>query len=148
MSQQHPINVRLIDHVVVRAVDLGTMVDFYRDVLGCRLERGPGELGLAQLRAGSSLIDIIDAAGPLGREGGRAPEPQAPNMDHFCVQVEPWDVEAIRAHLRKHGVETGDLVMRYGALGNGPSLYLYDPEGNRVELKGPPQKSGTVPSST
>jgi catechol 2,3-dioxygenase-like lactoylglutathione lyase family enzyme len=148
MSQQHPINIRLIDHVVVRAVDLETMVSFYRDVLGCRLERGPGELGLAQLRAGSSLIDIIDLAGPLGREGGRAPERQAPNMDHFCVQVEPWDVEAIRAHLGSHGVETGDLVMRYGALGNGPSLYIYDPAGNRVELKGPPHESGTGSSST
>ena len=56
----------------------------------------------------------------------------------ICVQVEPGDVEAIRAHLTSHGAEVGDLVNRYGALGNGPSLYIDDPEGNRVELKGPP----------
>lgn len=139
MSQQHPINIRAIDHVVLRAADLKKMVGFYRDVLGCRLERGPGEIGLAQLRAGSSLIDIVDVAGPLGGESGSVPEPAVSNMDHFCVQIEPWNVEAIRAHLDRHGVESGDPVMRYGALGNGPSLYIKDPEGNRVELKGPPQ---------
>jgi glyoxylase I family protein len=139
MLQQHPINIRLIDHVVVRAADPSKMVDFYCNVLGCRLERGPGEIGLAQLRAGNSLIDILDVAGPLGGQGGRDPDAQTPNMDHFCLQVEPWDVEAIYAHLNSHGVETGDLVTRYGALGSGPSLYIEDPEGNRVELKGPPQ---------
>jgi glyoxylase I family protein len=138
MPKQHPINIRMIDHVVVRADELSKMVDFYCDVLGCRLERGPGEIGLAQLRAGNTLIDILDVAGPLGGQRGRVPDAQGQNMDHFCVQVEPWDVEAIRAHLNDHGVEAGDLVTRYGALGNGPSLYIKDPEGNRVELKGPP----------
>jgi glyoxylase I family protein len=139
MSQQHPINIRLIDHVVVRAADLRKMIDFYCEVLGCRLERGPGEIGLAQLRVGNSLIDLLDVTGPLGGECGRVPAPDAPNMDHFCVQVEPWDVEAIRAHLHSHGVEVADPVTRYGALGNGPSLYIEDPEGNRVELKGSPR---------
>jgi glyoxylase I family protein len=139
VSQQHPINIRMIDHVVVRAADLPKMVDFYCNVLGCRLERGPGEIGLAQLRAGSSLIDILDVAGPLGGQCDRIPDAQGRNMDHFCVQVEPWAVEAIRAHLTSHGVTVGDLVNRYGALGSGPSLYINDPEGNRVELKGPPQ---------
>lgn len=89
MSQQHPINIRLIDHVVVRAADLSKMVGFYCDVLGCQLERGPGEIGLAQLRAGNSLIDILDATGPLGGECGRAPALiQAPPGMHrrhcFC----------------------------------------------------------------
>ncbi len=107
-------------------------------MLGCRLERGPGEIELVQLRADNSLIDILDVNGPLGGECGRTPAPEAPNMDHFCVQVEPWDNDAIRAHLRSHGVETGELVMRNGALGNGPSRYFKDPEGNRGELKGPP----------
>lgn len=138
MSEPHPIAIRTIDHVVVRAVDLWKMIDFYRDVLGCRLEKGPGELGLAQLRAGGSLIDILDVASPLDRQLGHAPDRAAPNMDHFCVQVDPWDLDRIQAHLRGHGVEVGDPVMRYGALGRGPSLYIEDPEGNRVELKGPP----------
>jgi catechol 2,3-dioxygenase-like lactoylglutathione lyase family enzyme len=139
MLRQHPINIRMIDHVVVRATDVTKMIDFYCEVLGCRLERGPGEIGLAQLRAGNSLVDILDVNGPLGGQCGRAPDVQAQNMDHFCVQVEPWDVEAVRAHLHRHGVDAGGPVMRYGALGNGPSLYIKDPEGNRVELKGLPQ---------
>ena len=81
--EEHPINIRLIDHVVVRANNLEQMIDFYREVLGCRLERGPGEIGLAQLRAGDSLIDLVDVSGPLGRQGGASPDPDAPNMDHF-----------------------------------------------------------------
>ncbi len=140
MSKANPINIRLIDHVVVRVNDLDAMVAFYRDVLGCRLERGPGEGGLAQLRAGESLIDLVDVAGPIGRKSGAAPDRGAPNMDHFCLQITPWDGEAILAHLRHHKVEVGEIVYPYGASGFGPSLYISDPEGNTVELKG--QNSG------
>ena len=138
MRKRHPINIRLIDHVVVRAENLERMVDFYCDVLGCRVERAPGEIGLVQMRAGNSLIDLVDVAGPLGQEGGGVPDHDAHNMDHFCVQVEPWDAAAIAIHLKGHGVEVGEPVTRYGALGNGPSLYVEDPEGNTIELKGPP----------
>lgn len=137
MQPANPINIRLIDHVVIRVVDLESMVRFYCDVLGCRLERGPGDLGLAQLRAGDSLIDLLDANGSLGREGGDLPDHGAPNMDHVCLQLAPWDAEAICAHLEKHGVQPGEIVGRYGAQGQGPSLYISDPEGNTVELKGP-----------
>jgi catechol 2,3-dioxygenase-like lactoylglutathione lyase family enzyme len=59
-------------------------------------------------------------------------------MDHFCLRVDPWDADAIRAHLLAHGVEPGPVAQRFGAEGQGPSLYLQDPEGNTVELKGPP----------
>ncbi|MGF1612070.1 MAG: VOC family protein [Kiloniellales bacterium] len=139
MPNQPAITIRRLDHVVIRANDLAKQVAFYRDVLGCRLEKGPGEIGLAQLRAGDSLIDIVDVAGPLGRQGGGAPAMDGPNMDHFCLQVDPWDADAIRAHLARHGVEAGEVVSRYGALGNGPSIYIRDPEGNTIELKGPPE---------
>ncbi len=122
MAQTHPINIQLIDHVVVRVRDPAVMIDFYCDALGCTLERGPGDIGLAQLRAGGSLIDLVDVAGPLGKQGGGPPAPDAPNMDHFCLQVQPWDVAAIAAHLEKHDVEVGDVVTVYGSRGNGPSL--------------------------
>ena len=138
MYQEHPINIRLIDHVVIRVQNLVPMIDFYCDVLGCRLERGPGKNGLAQLRAGDSLIDLVDAAAPLGRQGGGRPHHEGGNMDHVCLQVQPWDADAISKHLTKHDVEVGDVVTRYGALGSGPSLYTKDPEGNGVELKGTP----------
>lgn len=136
MDKANPVNIAGIDHVVLRAKDFEALVTFYQNVLGCRLERGPGDLGLAQLRAGAALIDIVDVYGPLGRQGGDPPAHDAPNMDHFCVQVRPWDPAAIQAHLAAHGVESGNVEQRYGATGSGPSIYLTDPEGNVVELKG------------
>ncbi len=133
----NPINVTQIDHVVIRVDDLEQMIEFYETVLGCALEKGPGDVRLAQLRAGASLIDLVDARGPLGKEGGDPPSRTAPNMDHVCLQVDPWDEAAIRSHLESHGVEPGETASRYGADGYGPSIYLDDPEGNRIELKGP-----------
>ena len=67
---------------------------------------------------------------------GDPPDQRVPDMDHFCVQVEPWDAESIRQHLQNHDVEFSDVESRYGARGQGPSIYLNDPERNRVELKG------------
>ncbi|KAA1193082.1 VOC family protein [Pseudohalioglobus sediminis] len=138
MQQANPINIELIDHVVIRARDMEKLVAFYCDVLGCRLERGPGDIGLAQLRAGLSLIDIVDVSGPLGRDGGKAPDHDAPNMDHVCLSVAPWDADAILDHLQRHAVDADEPATRYGAGGMGPSIYLRDPEGNTVELKGTP----------
>jgi len=135
MSDAKPINVTRIDHVVLRVTDMQTMIGFYRDVIGCRLERGPGDNGLAQLRAGDSLIDLVDIRGRLGGSG-ETPSRSAPNVDHVCLQVTPWDERTILAHLRAHGVEPGDVADRYGATGHGPSIYITDPEGNTVELKG------------
>ncbi|MEM7503529.1 MAG: VOC family protein [Pseudomonadota bacterium] len=136
MVLANPINITHIDHIVIRVVDLQRMIAWYRDVLGCKLERGPGEAGLAQLRAGSSLIDLVDVAGPLGRAAGGAPNHDSVNMDHVCFQVDPWDADAVVDQLREHAVSFGDVADRYGATGVGPSIYLEDPEGNTVELKG------------
>lgn len=136
MHRANPINIHVIDHVVLRVNDLENMIIFYTEVLGCRLERRAGKVGLVQLRAGISLIDLVDVSGPLGRAAGKAPDPAAPNMDHFCLQVMPWNPDAILADLEAHGVEAGDPEQRYGATGMGPSIYLKDPEGNSLELKG------------
>ena len=127
-----------IDHVVLRVVDVEGVIRFYQDVLGCAVERRKDDLGLIQLRAGRSLIDLVDVNGELGQKGGAAPGAEARNMDHFCLRIDPFDEAQIRAHLRAHGIEAGDLATRYGAEGDGPSLYIQDPEGNTVELKGPP----------
>ena len=127
-----------IDHVVLRVVDVEGVIRFYQDVLGCAVERRKDDLGLIQLRAGCSLIDLVDVNGELGQKGGAAPGAEARNMDHFCLRIDPFDEAQIRAHLRAHGVEAGELATRYGAEGDGPSLYIQDPEGNTVELKGPP----------
>ena len=133
-----PIAIREIDHIVLRVVDLARMLQFYGDVLGCREVRRQDEIGLVQLRAGSSMVDLIPVDGKLGAAGGAAPGPEGRNVDHFCFRVEPFDEAAIRTHLAAHGIEAGPAASRFGAEGEGPSIYLQDPEGNTIELKGPP----------
>jgi catechol 2,3-dioxygenase-like lactoylglutathione lyase family enzyme len=130
------IRIRGLDHVVLRVVDLPTAIGFYCEVLGCNEERRIDALGLVQLRAGSCLIDLVDVASPLGELGGAAPGAQARNLDHFAVELEEFDEAAIRSHLESHGVAPGDVSERYGAKGQGPSMYIRDPDGNVVELKG------------
>jgi len=132
------IRIRELDHVVLRVTSLPAMLGFYCGVLGCTVERRQDELGLVQLRAGRSLIDLVTVAGPLGAAGGAAPGAAGRNMDHLCVRLEPFDGAAIRAFLAAQGVAAGEVASRYGAEGEGPSLYVSDPEGNTVELKGPP----------
>lgn len=132
-----PFRIGGLDHIVIRVRDMQRMVAFYRDVLDCPVEKVQDDLGLWQLRAGRTLIDFVDVEGKLGRMGGPPPGAEALNLDHFCLSVEPFDGEAIAAYLRTHGVEPGEVRSRYGAEGEGPSLYLQDPEGNTVELKGP-----------
>ncbi len=133
------IRIKGLDHVVIRAQDAEAMSKFYCDVLGCVVERRSSpEFGLIQLRAGDCLIDIAAVDGEIGRTGGAAPGKEGRNMDHFCVRLEPFKEEAIRAHLERYGVVGGKLETRYGAEGNGPSIYIQDPEENTVELKGPP----------
>lgn len=137
MATPAPFGILGIDHVVIRARDIGAMLDFYQRVLGCTMERAIESIGLFQLRAGRSLIDLIDVDGELGRKGGAAPGTQGRNMDHLCIRVDPWDAEAIHAYLSGAGVTAGPVETRNGAEGEGPSIYLDDPEGNMIELKGP-----------
>ena len=138
---QSAIAIREIDHIVLRVVDLARMLQFYGDVLGCREVRRQDEIGLVQLRAGSAMVDLIPIAGKLGAAGGAAPGKEGRNVDHFCFRVEPFDEAAIRVHLAAHGIEAGPAAPRFGAEGEGPSIYLQDPEGNTIELKGPPTSS-------
>jgi len=132
------IRIRAIDHLVLRVVDLESMLAFYCGVLGCTVERREDRIGLVQLRAGASLIDLVPVAGKLGAAGGAAPGRGGRNLDHFCVRVEPFDAAAIRRELEARGCSPGPLALRNGAEGRGPSIYVTDPEGNVVELKGPP----------
>jgi len=132
------VRIREIDHLVLRVVDLERMLHFYCDLLGCTIERRQDSIGLVQLRAGRSLVDLVPTDGVLGSAGGAAPGVEGRNLDHFCFRVQPFDEFAIRSVLEAHGIVVGPMESRYGAEGEGPSIYVTDPEGNVVELKGPP----------
>jgi glyoxylase I family protein len=125
-----------IDHIVLRTDRYSELIDFYCEVLGCSLERATSdEFGLTQLRAGNALIDIVDVDGELGRLGGAAPGAAGNNVDHFCLQIEPFEEAELQAYLRGCGVEAGDFEDRYGAQGMGRSIYIKDLAGNTVELR-------------
>ncbi|HEU4352233.1 MAG TPA: VOC family protein [Burkholderiales bacterium] len=131
------LKVRGIDHVVLRVKDIAAMRRFYCDVLGATHVAYRPEYGMSHLRVGTAMIDLVEVAGPLGKAGGAGPGRQGRNMDHLCLRVEPFDEKDILNYLRKHGVAVGDVGNRFGAEGNGVSIYVTDPEGNTVELKGP-----------
>jgi glyoxylase I family protein len=133
----HPIAIQGFDHIVLRVRDKDRMLDFYRGVLGLAVDWDRPDLGLTHVRAGAQMIDLVTLDGPLGRRGGAGPGLEGRNLDHFALQVRPFDEAAIRAHLAAHGVEIVEEGPRYGADGEGLSLYVQDPEGNVVELKGP-----------
>jgi glyoxylase I family protein len=126
-----------LDHIVLRVRDVDAMRTFYCEVLGCSVERRQDDIGLLQLRAGAALIDLVSIDGKLGRIGGAAPGVEGRNVDHFCLRVDPFDHDQITAHLQAHGARIGEYGSRFGAEGEGPSQYLFDPEGNLIELKGP-----------
>jgi glyoxylase I family protein len=133
-----------LDHLVLRVTNLDRMLTFYCGVLGCTVEKRQDAIGLVQLRAGAQLIDLVPVDGQLGRAGGAAPGHEGRNLDHFCLRIEPFDEAALRAELARRGVPAGEYGSRNGAEGEGPSLYLSDPEGNGVELKGPPWSTGPM----
>lgn len=129
--------IRNIDHVVLRVRDIEAMRRFYCDVLGAQHVAYRPQFGMSHLRVGTAMLDLVEVDGPLGKQGGAAPGREGRNMDHMCFRVEPFDQYAIVAHLKERGVPLGDIRRRFGAEGNGVSIYLTDPEGNTVELKGP-----------
>ena len=124
------LRVKGLDHVVLRVADMDRAIAFYEQVLGLHVERRLESIGLVQLRAGAAMIDLVPRT--EDEDDGR-------NMDHFAVRIEEMDVPALTAHLKSHGIDPGEVRRRYGAEGYGSSIYVTDPDGNTVELKGPPE---------
>lgn len=135
MPSHNPIEVKALDHIVLRTSNLDAMLHFYRDILGCPVERELAELGLTQLRAGTALIDVVTVDSELGKLGGEPPVQNGRNIDHFCLQLAPFAESELRQYLLSHDIKTEDFSKRYGAQGFGRSIYINDPEGNVVELK-------------
>lgn len=143
-----PFAVRHIDHLVLRVHDLEVSVNFYVSVLGCEVVRRRDDLGLIHIQTGTSMIDLVSIDGPLGSKGGAAPAADARNLDHLCLRVEPFDEAVILRHLAEHHIQpSGPATINFGAEGEGLSLYIEDPDGNVVELKGPAGAAATTVST-
>ena len=132
-----PFEIKHLDHIVLRVEDMQASLDFYTRTLGCPIRKRRDDLGMIHLGAGTSMIDLVDAQGPLGRQGGGLADPRHRNLDHFCLRIEPFDEAALIAHLQSFGLTVEQAARRFGAEGYGLSLYCFDPDGNQVELKGP-----------
>ena len=129
MNPEHPpFEVLRLDHVVLVVSDLQRAENFYTQLLGVQVERRLEKPKLVQLRVGESLLDLVSGS----------PHPTQPNMAHYCFRIDPFDPVAITAHLSRLGIAVATSGERYGADGHGPSIYLRDPDGNELELKGPP----------
>jgi catechol 2,3-dioxygenase-like lactoylglutathione lyase family enzyme len=130
-----PVTITGLDHVVLRVASLERAVKFYGDVLGCPVERELETPRLVQMRAGTSMIDLV----PCGPGETPGVSMDGRNMDHYALRIATMDVPALTAHLARHGIDAGEVRRRYGAEGYGSSIYITDPDGNTVELKGPPE---------
>lgn len=129
------IEVKAIDHIVLRTSNREAMLYFYQQVLGCPVERELPDLGLTQLRAGESIIDLVLVDSELGKLGGKPPKQDGRNLDHFCLQIAAFDEQELVDYLTQHDIAVTEFAERYGAQGFGRSAYIEDPEGNVVELK-------------
>lgn len=137
------------------------MYDFYTNTLGCTIDI-PSDVGrmggvLTHLRAGDAFIDLLayDEASLTdeGRENIRKMQGIAPDtaiadidfshekstLDHLCIRIDPFDEDELRKYFESKGVEIKSSGQRKGSEGVGPSIYINDPEGNTIELKGPPE---------
>ena len=160
-----PFDLKRLDHVVIRCQNYRAMFEFYTQVLGCTIDK-PSDVNrfggaLTHLRAGDAMIDLLSYDETALTEEGRqavmkmhgggegVPSDKSLNdiasfeagvstMDHLCIRASPFDEEKIIEFMNEMGVNVIDSGNRYGSEGVGPSLYVKDPEGNVVELKGPP----------
>jgi glyoxylase I family protein len=124
-----------LDHVVLRVRDQAATVRFYCDVLGGTVDRVNERISLIHLRFGEQFIDVLPADTSVP-----AADRRGVGMDHVCLSIACDSLEAVAETLKARGVRLeGDIVKRYGAWGDGPSLYLRDPDDYVVELKPRPR---------
>jgi len=115
-----------LDHIVLNVADVERSLSWYIDLVGMAPVRVDdwrrGEAFFPSVRVNeSTIIDLVR----LDRSGT--------NMDHLCLVVDAADVDAIAADERFSVIEGPDI--RFGARGNGRSVYVNDPDGNTVEFR-------------
>ena len=132
-----PFRLEGIDHVLLLVNGIKPAAQFYTGVLGCTVEEQLPQYGMLQLRAGSALIDLVDISVPEA-SWAKPPVAGGRNLDHLCLALGAHDEGALRRHLARHRVEILEEGVHGGSRGESLSLYIRDPSGNVIELKGPP----------
>jgi catechol 2,3-dioxygenase-like lactoylglutathione lyase family enzyme len=135
--QRHSlVTIREMDHIVLRVRDVDKSLRFYTEILGLKPERvkqfKAGEVRFPSVRLNDdTIIDLFPAPDmePIGREAPR-------NQDHFCMVIEPTDMHQLKSQFQALGIDIqAGPGTRWGAHGDGTSLYIYDPDDNVVELR-------------
>ena len=129
------VNITEMDHIVLRVKDVEESLRFYTGTLGLKPERieqwRSGEVRFPSARLNDDTIIDLFATDqqPINKDGVR-------NQDHFCMVIEPMDMEELKAKFEAIGVEIqSGPGKRWGSHGDGISLYVYDPDNNVVELR-------------
>jgi len=120
------VTVTELDHLVLRCNDIETTLRWYQEKLGLEPVRvdewRSGKVLFPSLRVNANtIVDLL----PGDTDDGR--------LDHICLVVAPTNLDALAASGR-FAVVAGPVIS-YGARGDGPSLYVRDPDGLTVELR-------------
>lgn len=124
------LKVRGLDHIVLVVEDVERSLAWYTGDLGLAPVRvdewREGQALFPSVRVDEgTIIDLVPTGGvPVSGRG---------NVDHFCLVIEPTDLSALKDSGRFTVVDGPGT--RYGARGDGTSLYVKDPDGNIVELR-------------
>jgi len=132
-----PFSLLGIDHIVFLIDDMPNALKFYGEVLGCQPGYSYPKIGMEQLWCGNALIVLSDTTHPSAKSK-IPPAKGRSNIDHVCINLSPIEVPDLIAHLNAHNVQIDATAFHGGARGMGNSVYIQDPFGNRLELKGPP----------
>ncbi len=132
----YPFSTIGLDHIVLRVTDLDRMLAFITMYSAAATSVPILSLRPVPVARGAFADRSRDDRGKLGAAGGAAPGAEGRNLDHFALAVDRFDAPAIRAHLAHHGVTVDQSGTRYGAEGEGPSLYIRDPERQSCRTQG------------
>ena len=123
------VSIKALDHIALQVKDVEDSLSFYADILGLPTERvglwRDGQVPFPSVRLNrDTLIDLME-----GVSCGSG-------LDHYCLVIEPKDMTALKARFQGIGVVVHDgPAIRWGAHGEGTSLYVLDPDGHVVELR-------------